>query len=158
MLTRNYSTINFFDGDLYNEKDIFFKTMDSFHSQRKEEEDFNNETEEGIEDINYYYDMEKLKFSQQFKEKKKQYMDDYSESLNYFDNNRQAKIINMNEIYNNASKKFLERIENKRLKTIQSYKKERKYQYNNLVEKHQNFLKKQNKNLLLLDEKGESYK
>ena len=151
MLTRNYSTRNFFDGDLNNEKDIFFKTMDSFHSQRKEEEDFNNETDSGIVDINLYYFREKLNFRQQFNKKKRINMDEYSKSLNYFDYNRQAKIRKMNEMYDAASEKFLQRIENKRLKTIQSYKEERNYQYNNLVEKHQNFWKKKNPNLLLPD-------
>ena len=47
-MIRNYSTINYFDDDLNNERDIFFKTMNSFHTQRKEEENFMSETNKYI--------------------------------------------------------------------------------------------------------------
>lgn len=68
-MIRNYSTRNFFDADLNNEKDIFFNTMNSFHLQKKEEEDFNTETENNIYEINSYYLNEKENFNKQFKKK-----------------------------------------------------------------------------------------
>lgn len=151
-MIRNYSTRNFFDADLNNEKDIFFNTMNSFHLQKKEEEDFNTETENNIYEINSYYLNEKENFNKQFKKKQEQLMEDYSYSIDWLDFNREAKIKRMNEIYNNASKQFLQRIENKRWNTIQNYRCSRRIQYNNLIGKHKNFWKNKNLKLLLPEE------
>jgi hypothetical protein len=62
--------------------------MDSFHRQRKREKGFINETNDDINEINYYYSCEKKDFNEQFIKKQKKLMDDYSGSINFFDFNR----------------------------------------------------------------------
>jgi len=151
-MIRNYSTINYFDYDLNNERDLFFKTMNSFHTQRKAEENFMTETNNNISAIHSYYDDEEWKFRNQFREQKKLMIDDYSNSISPFDYNREAKIGEMNYIYDTASRKFLERIKNRRLQAIKNYKQQRSYQYNNMIENHNNFWKKKSRKLLLSDE------
>ena len=69
-MIRNYSTINYFDDDLNNERDIFFKTMNAFHTQRKEEENFISETNNNIREINSYYYNEEWKFKNEFRKQK----------------------------------------------------------------------------------------
>lgn len=151
-MIRNYSTINYFDDDLNNERDIFFKTMNSFHTQRKAEENFMTETNNNISAINSYYYDEEWKFRNEFRKQKKLMIDDYSNSISPFDYNREAKIGEMNNIYDTASRKFLERINNRRLQAIKNYKQQRSYQYNNMIENHNNFWKKKSPKLLLSDE------
>ena len=64
-------TSNYFDPNLNNENEMFYKTMDSFYSQRKQLEDFNRETQYNINDINSYYWREEDNFKRKFNQKKK---------------------------------------------------------------------------------------
>ena len=79
-------------------------------------------------------------------------MDEYSNSIDYFDFGREAKIEEMDKILNNASQQYLKRIENRRYNTIQSYKKQRNFEKNNIIENHKDFWKKKKTKYLLFDE------
>ena len=66
--------------------------MNSFHTQRKAEENFMTETNNNIREINSYYYNEEWKFKNEFRKQKKLMIDDYSNSISRYDYNRKQKL------------------------------------------------------------------
>ena len=144
--------IEFNDVNLNNDTNIFFKTMDSFYNQKKELEDFENETDCVINKMHRFYDNKSINFTNEYKKKKKEYIDDYSNSIGKYNIcsfiYKKKKIKQMNDNLNYAYQNFLERIEDQRWNTIYNYRAQRNSQFRQLKEKQNNFWK--NKNIKML--------
>ncbi len=60
---------------------MFFNTMDSFYCQQKELEELDNETDYTINKMNRYYDNESLNFIDEYHKRRKEILDDYSNTI-----------------------------------------------------------------------------
>ena len=150
-----YYKEKYIDEDLNNKSTMFFSTMDSFYSQKKELEEFDNETDYKINEMNTFYDNTRTNFINKFDKRKKTIIDDYSNSIGR--NNcframlcKKIKTKEMDNQLESAKNSYLEYIEKKRNDAINNYRSQRNLAYNKKKIQHENFWKKNN-NMKLLD-------
>ena len=151
-----YGKDKYYDEDLDNKTTMFFSTMDSFYSQKKELEELDNETDYTINEMNRYYDNKRSNFINKFNKRRKEIVDDYSNTIGKYNVFRsifnKKKAEEMDNQLDNASKSFLGYIEKKRNDEIRKYRNQRDAVYNRIKIQHENFWKKRD-NLKYLDYK-----
>ena len=152
-----YGKDKYNDEDLDNKSTMFFSTMDSFYSQKKELEEVDNETDYTINEMNRYYDNKRSNFINKFNKRRKEIVDDYSNTIGKYNDFRRIfkkkmKTEEMDNQLDNASKSFLGYIEKKRNDESRKYRNQRAAVYNRIKIQHENFWKKRD-NLKYLDYK-----
>ena len=139
-----YKKEKFYDNDLANRKKKFFCNIDTDQSQEKELEDFDNETNSKINEINDYYSNEKKQFKYQYETKINEIIKNYLHGNGIYDDDDDEddyfleKKYKLKNKYNSQCDAFLEEIEIKRKKVIEKYKKKRNFQRNQLKKNHKN--------------------
>ena len=151
-----YDKDQYIDEDLNNTSNMFFNTMDSFYCQQKELEELDNETDYTINKMNRYYDNESLNFIDEYHKRRKEILDDYSNTIgrhNFLKRiNKNIKTEEMDRQLNGAYKNYLGYIEWKRNDEIRKYRNQRAAMYNRKKLEHENFWK-QNYNMKYLNYK-----
>jgi len=141
-----YGKDQYNDDDLDNTTNMFFNTMNSFYSQKKELEELDNETDYTINEMNSYYDNESLNFIDEFHKRREEILDDYSNTIgrhNFLKRiNKKIKVKEMDKQLNVGYKNYLGYIEWKRNDEIRKYRNQRDAMYNRKMLEHENFWKR----------------
>lgn len=141
-----YSEGSFYDDELSKTKSDFFSCMDTYASQKIELEDFDNETDYRINEINYYYNNEKDDITRQFLTKKKQIINNYTNSIGKYNFctylQRDNKTKELRNKLDSGHTAFLDALEKRRKYAIQTYRNQRRAEYNKLLDNHESYWKK----------------
>ena len=141
-----YSNGNYTDKGLNRIKNNFFSCMDTYANQKIELEDFDNETDCRVNEMNYYYNNEMENITNQFLINKKKLIDNYTNSIGKYNcltySQRKYKIQALEKIFDSGHLALLEEVQKKRNYAIQTYRNKREAQYSKLIDNHDNYWKK----------------
>ena len=142
----SFSKEKFYDNELINTEKSFFSCMKTVGSQQIELEEFDNETDCGVNEIEAYYNNEEYKIHKKFIQEKEILLNNYSNSIGRYSFykylNRDTKIKEMEEKLNSGCNEFLNAIKKRKKNVIQTYRAQRELQYNKLLEQQQNYWSK----------------